>query len=93
MKKLVAIIIILVSLGSTAQAVEIYPRCGIIVDFDYDTDIVVVEDSVGFIWEFYGIEDYCIGDLVIMTLCNVGEPEYIIDDEIIEVVYGGYNFN
>ena len=93
MKRFVAFILVLVSILSVAKAVEIYPRCGIIVDLDYDTDLVVVEDSVGFIWEFYGIEDYALGDLVGMILCDTGTPEYILDDTIVETLYGGYHFD
>lgn len=41
-------------------------RAGIIVEVNEEDDYAVVEDPCGIFWEFYGIEDFIVGDLVIM---------------------------
>lgn len=66
-----------------------YPRAAIIIEIIEDEDIVVCQDAAGVIWEFYGIEDFDIGDIVAMLLWDKGTPESIYDDEIIDVVYAG----
>lgn len=91
MKKFVAIILVLVSLVTTAAA-EFYPRCAVVADIDEAEDLVICEDFAGVIWQFYGIEDFVIGDLVAMILWDADTPESIFDDEIIDALYGGTNF-
>ena len=95
MKKFVAVILVLVLVLSITSAVasEFYPRCAVITEIDEINDLVVCEDFAGIIWEFYGIEDFDIGDLVAMLMWDCDTPDSIFDDEIIDAVYGGYNFN
>lgn len=64
-------------------------RAGIIIKINTEEDYCVVEDSCGLFWEFQGVDDYEIGDLVIMTMWDA-ETESIFDDEIINVTYSGY---
>lgn len=95
MKKVIAIIIILVSLlviCSASAISEFYPRCAMVTEIDETEDLVTVEDFAGVIWQFYGVEDFIVGDLVAMLLWDCGTPDSIFDDEIIDAVYGGYNF-
>lgn len=95
MKKLVAVITILVSLSlvfSVGAASEFYPRCAVVTEINESDDLVTCKDFAGVIWQFYGIEDFDIGDLVGMILWDCGTPDSIFDDEIIDAVYGGYNF-
>ena len=40
------------------------------------------------LWEFYGIEDYQIGDFVSCIVWDAGTQK-IFDDEILDVVYAG----
>ena len=67
-----------------------YTRTGLVVDLDYDTDTVTVVDGVGFIWQFTGCEDYCVGDLVEILMQKAGDPENIFDDVIYSTCYAGF---
>ena len=69
---------------------NIYARVAVITNLDFNEDIVEVEDAVGFIWEFEGVEDYMIGDVVAMIMQSDGSPETILDDVILNVTYSGY---
>ena len=67
-----------------------YTRTGIVVDLDYDTDVVTVVDGADLVWQFTGCEDYCIGDLVEMLMQKTGKPDYILDDVIFSTCYAGF---
>lgn len=67
-----------------------YPKSAYVVDLDYETDTVTVEDSTGNLWGFYGCENYTKGDIVAMTMNNNGTPENIYDDKIISVSFSGW---
>lgn len=67
-----------------------YTRTGLVVDLDYDTDVVTVVDGADLVWQFTGCEDYCIGDLVEMLMQKTGKPDYIIDDVIYSTCYAGF---
>lgn len=71
-----------------ASDIEVYGRVTEVIGFDFDYDIVIVEDNMGFRWSFYGIEDWCIGDIAVLTL-NTKGTELIFDDEIVSVRYSG----
>ena len=68
---------------------KIYHRCMKVIDLNYFTNIVTVEDANGFIFQFVGCEDYFINDLVICTMNNNNTKE-IFDDEIIDTVFSGF---
>ena len=64
----------------------VYANVGIVTRLDEGEDLVYVEDCVGFVWCFEGIEDWSIGDMVAMVFDDMG-TELIFDDEIISVRY------
>lgn len=68
---------------------DYYPRAMEIVEFDYENDIVICEDATGFLWEFYEIEDWEIGDLVVAIMCKNG-TETIVDDSFVDICWSGY---
>lgn len=72
---------------STVQS-SIYPLTTKIVMVNYPTDEVWCEDYNGNIWEFYGCEDWAIGD-VASLLMNDNGTENIYDDEIMSTRYQG----
>lgn len=75
----------------SAVAVDnFYTRTGLVVDLDYDTDVVTVVDGADLVWQFTGCEDYCIGDLVEMLMQKTGKPDYILDDVIFSTCYAGF---
>ena len=67
-----------------------YTRTGLVVDLDYDTDVVTVVDGADLVWQFTGCEDYCVGDLVEMLIQKTGKPDYILDDVIFSTCYAGF---
>ena len=88
MKRIVVVLIILLSLVVNANA-EYYPRTAFVTELDYDEDCVVVTDWVGMEWEFIGIEDWQIDDIVSMMMDDNDTPDNIYDDIIMQALYGG----
>ena len=85
MREIIAKLLIALILHTGA----LYPMTGIVVEVNYDEDIVAVEDFNGNIWEFYGCEDWAEGDIASMLMYDNG-TEIIYDDEIVSVRYCGY---
>lgn len=91
MKKLIAIILILVSLVSVSCAdFSVYPLGGRIIDFNYEEDEVFFVDANGNVWVFYETEDWEIDDFVACLMWDGGTPDDIWDDEILDVCYCGF---
>lgn len=67
---------------------KIYPACGVVVALDYTADIVTVEDVTGHEWQFYGCEDWCLGDVAALLMYDWGTAK-ITDDEIMTAHYAG----
>ena len=67
-----------------------YPRAMEVTEIDTALDKVICVDAVGYEWEYYGVEDYVVGDLVICTMYDNGTTNTIVDDEIVDVVWSGY---
>lgn len=90
MKKLLCLIIAgaLIFSAVPASALEYYALAGKVIQIDYSTDEVFFMDGVGFIWSFFGIEDWSIGDIVACVMCD-NNTEDIFDDIIISVRYNG----
>lgn len=89
MKKIIALILILICVTATAEA-DLYYRFGNIVDIEYDTDFVTVDDGMGNLWDFMNapIAEYRFyGDLVVMIMYDNNTPDWIYDDEIWDVGY------
>lgn len=89
MKKLIALILILTCLMSTAGA-ELYPRFGNIVDIEYDTDYITVDDGMGNLWDFYSAPIamyYFYGDLLVMLMDDNDTPDWIYDDRVVNAYY------
>lgn len=69
-----------------------YPNAGIITELDEVNDVVYFTDFSGDIWSFYGIEDLMEGDIIAVIMADKGKPNYIWDDEVIDVRYIGYAY-
>ncbi len=85
----ITIAMIFFSMPARAEKSEFYPRAAIITELDLDEDLVTCVDSAGCIWQFYGVEDFGVGDIVAMILWDAGTPESIFDDEVIDAAYAG----
>ena len=73
----------------TEQVNNYYALTAQVVKIDRTQDIVTVEDSVGNLWEFYGVEDWEIGDCASMIMNDMG-TDRIYDDEIVNVRYAAW---
>jgi len=77
--------------ATTPDSSCLLPRTGIVINVNYDADVVTVEDASGFIWQFYGCDDWVIDDVASLILWDRnGTPDTILDDEIISARYAGY---
>lgn len=91
MKNVVVIFVLICALGMVAlgyahgeaaePAQEYYAKTARVVEVNRATDEVSVEDSVGFLWTFYGCEDWEVGDCASLLMTNNGTLT-IFDDEI-----------
>lgn len=89
MKKLMILILAIVIIACTCscgKSSTLYPETGKVVEICNDT--VSVETSAGNVFEFYGSEDWFIGDCVSMIMDSCGTVE-VNDDMIITVKYSG----
>lgn len=95
MKKFVALVLALVlcaSLCATASASYngMYAKSAVVVEVDYENDVVTVEDFNGNLWEFEGCEDWLTGDVCAMVMYDNDTPETIYDDIILDMRYDGW---
>ena len=67
---------------------KVYPMAVTVVDISEALDTVTVEDSNKNLWQFHGVEDYMVGDVVACIVDTNGTPE-IKDDVIIQTRYNG----
>ena len=89
--KMAMILALMATLTSTpVENHDIYIRTMQVVELNYNEDIVTCIDSVGFIWQFYGCEDYVINDLVSCLMDTMGTDDTIFDDAILMTSYTGY---
>jgi len=63
-----------------------------IIQLNYSQDIVTCENSTGFIFEFYGCEDYYMNDIIICEMDSNGTKQ-ITDDMIIDTIFSGFSLD
>lgn len=68
---------------------HIYSRVGTVCAIDEVRNSVLVVDGVNFKWEFFGVEDWEVGDMVSMIMDDNG-TDFIEDDIIIDVTFVGF---
>lgn len=66
-----------------------YPQCFIVSEIDYKNNIVYIETPTGFIYSFYGVDDWFVGDHCSAIMFN-NYTKNIIDDKIVSVKYCGF---
>ena len=58
--------------GFLQRNIEYYARGAVVTEINQERDLAVIKDCEGLVWEFYGIEDLCVGDgCVLPTLKTV----------------------
>ena len=67
-----------------------YPNAGVVVDLNTAQDLVTISTGSGMLYEFYGVEDLLIGDMVAVTMDDNGTPDSVLDDKIIDSKYAGW---
>lgn len=75
--------------GTAAKIEEIYPLTTIVIETDYITDVVTVEDFNGNQWQFEVVEDWMVDDICSLIMYNNG-TEIIYDDQIVKAHYNGW---
>lgn len=90
MKKIIAVVLVLVVLFSVSALADVNSRVAIIISIDTEADKAICEDACGLIWEFYDVEDFDIDDVVVLIMWDSETPESIFDDEIVDVTYSGF---
>lgn len=68
---------------------SLYPLTTKVIELDMTNDIVVVEDSNGFTWEFIGCEDWSIDDCCTLLMWSHFTPS-IYNDVIISTRYDSW---
>ena len=85
MSKAIAIAVSLVLALSSC----VYPLCGVVIDVNRYDDSITIEDFNGNLWVWQGAEDWCVGDIAAMIMCDNGTSS-IYDDTIVSITYNGY---
>lgn len=65
-----------------------YPLTTIVTEVNYENNSVSVTDTNGFVWQFFGTEDWEEGDICSVIMDDNG-TETILDDIIVTTRYGG----
>ena len=83
----ISLIIALFCFAANHSAVnDLYAKSAVVTHLNNVTDIVTIQDSNGFCWEFEGCEDWQVGDHCACVMNDKGTQQ-IFDDEIISVKY------
>lgn len=93
MKKLLIIIMAIAIIAYATCSCgksTLYPETGKVVLISGDA--VTVETSTGNLFEFYGSEDWSIGDCVSLTMDSCG-TQRVTDDIIIDAHYSAWKIN
>ena len=91
MKIFAILMALLTTLSNTpVQNVEIYAKTTVVVNVDYENDLVIVSDMMKREWAFYGTEDWIEGDIASLLMSDNGTPENCYDDIIIDARYDGW---
>ena len=77
------------TLCDPASTHSVYPLTAHVVELDHDADVVVCVDWAGNGWEFYGVEDWQVGDFASLLMDDNGTPNTIYDDVITMTHYAG----
>ena len=71
---------------------ESYVKSTIVIDINYNDDLVTVQDSFGDTWQFFGCEDWAKGDICTLIMDNNGTFDTIYDDFITNTNYCGWMY-
>lgn len=89
-KRFLILAILIVCMCSCGKSSTLYPETGKVVSISGDA--VTVETSTGNLFEFYGSEDWFIGDCVSMIMDSCGTQK-VTDDMVIDAHYSAWKLN
>ena len=92
---MILVIILAITILATKANAETHNTYNVgmkVIQLDYLHDIVTCETSTGFVFEFYGCEDYYMNDIIICVMDN-NRTKSIIDDKIIDTKYSGFSLD
>lgn len=93
---LIGFVVWFICMGKPADADpaahDYYALATTVCAIDRDADVVVCEDYNGNVWEFYGAEDWEVGDNANLLMDTMGTTT-IYDDAIAGATYGGWVLN
>ena len=75
-----------ISQNATENEAKIYGKISHVVALDREDDVVIVEDELGHLWEFYGVEDWQVDDCVVLVMNDQG-TQVMEDDVIVSTTY------
>lgn len=77
------------NLEKTPEIPQNYALTVKVVSIDLENDLVTCEDCNGNLWQFFGVEDWEVGDSASLLMNDSGTPE-IWDDVIENVKYNNW---
>lgn len=86
-KRFLILAILIVACMCSCEKSTLYPETGKVVEIS--GEVVAVETSTGNIFEFYGSEDWLIGDCVSLTMDSCGTAD-VVDDTVIDAHYSAW---
>ena len=90
MKKIIAILLILIALFPTTALCDYYAFTVMVFQIDYENDTFqAIDFSKSQFHTFTEIEDYIVGDLISMVMDDKN-TNFIFDDEVINYRYVGW---
>lgn len=87
-KSIITLLIAILTTISANTTEEIYPRTMVVSETNVETDTVVLTDNTGNVWEFYGVEDWQVGDIC-SCIMDTNGTQNIEDDIIVDTRYNG----
>jgi len=73
----------------TCDVDNLYAKSMLVYEVDREYDILYLTDSNGNGWEYIGIEDLGVGDVVDCLMYN-NQTDIIYDDKIVKLQYSGF---
>ena len=67
-------------------SIGLYPETGKVIEVNHMTDIVSVEIPNGYIYDFYGAEDWEVGDYASLLMDNNGTA-MVTDDMVVDAEF------
>ena len=83
-------VVLVQSMTSCVSSSNIYPVTGKVIGLNYDSDVVTFETDTGIRYQFYGTEDYAIGDCISVVMDRNGTP-LVTDDIVLFAYYSSWN--